>query len=198
MKRCEICGNYESDDQLICSRCESALGFPLSKEEEQEIRSMNDKFGKGLKAKSDPLYVSVSDKIAGVLALLGCAASIVYSIILRNMYELPPYLLLYVLAYGVVAVDAFYPNFFWILEKRTASRILDNAKITNPSAFYITRRRWWLWVGLLIITFMMLFFISFAKAYSYKKPDSTSEYVTQREYEAIFSEVMATWEPDAS
>lgn len=200
MKKCDHCKILHSDNRMFCTECSNKLGPKLSEEEEEKILKSNDEYIDNSISPIDPLHVSVSDKIVGSLSLLGCVASIVYQIIFWRNYDMPPFLLVFTFCYGLNALTAFFPQFFWELSKRKMSYSADNALDANPTNYYIISRRVGIWAALIFIMFMMLFVISIAEKYSYTQKTSTPEYEFKYEidYEPLMSKVMETWEYDTS
>ena len=116
MKICEKCRCQNADTRVFCVDCGATLGEKLSEAQEAIYQqNLNENIEK-MYNRTDPLYVSVFDKVVGILALLGCAASVVLPFIKPyTLSEENPYLWTFIL-FAVAAVDAWIPQLAWGLE----------------------------------------------------------------------------------
>lgn len=141
MKICEKCRCQNADTRVFCVDCGATLGEKLSEAQEaihqQELSENIEK----MYNRTDPLYVSVFDKVVGILALLGCVTAVVLPFFKPSTIPAEnPYLWAFVL-FALAAVDAFIPHLAWGLEKWRMSLRFNGADDLQPSDFYLIGRR---------------------------------------------------------
>ena len=141
MKICEKCRCQNADTRVFCVDCGATLGEKLSEEQELQIQESLSEKMENLYNGSDPLYVSLFDTIVGILALLGCVASIVFPFLWPyTMTGDHPYLWAF-LFFAIAAVDAFFPQLTWELEKLRLDLWVNGADDLEPSHLYLIGRR---------------------------------------------------------
>lgn len=141
MKICEKCRCQNADTRVFCVDCGATLGEKLSEAQEAiHQQQLNENIEK-MYNRTDPLYVSVFDKVVGILALLGCVASVVLPFFKPyTMSGDHPYLWAF-LFFACAAVDAFIPHLAWELEKLRLGFWADGADSLEPSNLYLIGRR---------------------------------------------------------
>lgn len=141
MKLCEKCRCENADTRVFCVDCGATLGEKLSDAQEAiHQENLSDNIEE-LCNRNDPLYVSPFDKIVGVVALLGCVASIVFPFLWPyTMTDDHPYLWAFIL-FACAALDAFIPHLAWGLEKLHVSLWADGAEDLQPGKAYLVGRR---------------------------------------------------------
>ncbi len=77
MKKCKKCGAIQSDDRTNCLDCGAILGKPLSEEEADAVEDQLDDKLDGMAERAQDFYVSVPDKIMGILCIVIAVASLV-------------------------------------------------------------------------------------------------------------------------
>ena len=77
MKKCKQCGALQNDDNSTCIDCGAVLGKALSEAEAAEINESLDNKLDGMSERTEDFYVSLRDKIMGVLSVIGIIAAIV-------------------------------------------------------------------------------------------------------------------------
>ena len=77
MKKCKNCGALQNDDNSTCIDCGAVLGKALSEAEAAEINESLDNKLDGMSERTEDFYVSLRDKIMGVLSVIGIIAAIV-------------------------------------------------------------------------------------------------------------------------
>ena len=77
MKKCKKCGTVQSNDRNICIECDSILGKPMTKNEEEISDAALDEKLNDMTERTDDFYVPLRDKIMGVLCILGIIESII-------------------------------------------------------------------------------------------------------------------------
>ena len=151
MKVCSKCGAQQTDKYVFCIDCGEKLGKAVSQREEAEIKEKTEKNLERLYNKSDPLYVSISDKITGVLAV---AAAIVAVILLAVFKSKSPSVgemgIIDVVLFLFCSVTALFPQILWELEKMRLSIIINEAEDATPSDFYFFTRRAVTYGGLIL------------------------------------------------
>ena len=141
MKICDKCRAQNADTRVFCLDCGTTLGEKLSDAQEAAYQDNLSDNIEALCNRNDPLYVSRFDKIVGVLALLGCAASVVLPFIRPyTMTDDHPYLWAF-LFFTLAALDAFVPQLAWGLEKLRISLWADGAEGLQPGRAYLVGRR---------------------------------------------------------
>ena len=77
MKKCKNCGALQNDDNSTCIDCGAVLGKALSEAEAAEINESLDNKLDGMSERTEDFYVSLRDKIMGVLSVIGIIAAII-------------------------------------------------------------------------------------------------------------------------
>lgn len=77
MKKCSKCGAIQNDDRTTCLDCGALLGKPLSEEEEGVVEEQLDDQLYAMSERAQDFYVSVPDKILGILCIVIAIASLV-------------------------------------------------------------------------------------------------------------------------
>ena len=77
MKKCPKCGAVLNDSRQTCVDCGTLLGKPLDEREEAALAEQLDEKLDGMSAKTEDFYVSLRDKLLGVVAALGIVAAFV-------------------------------------------------------------------------------------------------------------------------
>ena len=141
MKLCEKCHAQNADTRVFCVDCGATLGEKLSDAQEAIYQQeLNENIEK-MYNRTDPLYVSLFDKVVGVLSLLGCVASVVLPFFKPyTMSGDHPYLWAF-LFFACAAADAFFPQLAWGLEKLRLGIWANGADDLQPSNFYLVGRR---------------------------------------------------------
>lgn len=136
MKICGKCGAHNSDERFFCIDCNERLDDPISESEEKRIESDLSQSVEKLYNRTDPMAVTLFDKIFG----WGCIAGIIvlavmFFIALFTDRELKNYLMgfLFLIA---GALDAFVPQISWSLEKLSLSFTIKNSDDAEPSDYY--------------------------------------------------------------
>lgn len=121
--------------------CGATLGEKLTDAQEQLIHeNLSDNIEK-MYNKTDPLYVSLLDKILGGIAVIGGVASLVCPFLRpAPASDDNPYLLAFVL-FAIAALDAFIPQLAWGLEKLRLGLWVNGGDDLQPSGFYLVGRR---------------------------------------------------------
>ena len=143
MKICGKCGAQQSDKRNNCIDCGNALGKPLSESELREVESeIRYKIDRSYNA-SDPLYVSLADKIIGILSVVGFVITIIF---VKDYAELFFTLLLFIFC----AINSLIPKINWTLEKIRLHFLIHNADDAHPSDLYFIMRKITLWTSFFI------------------------------------------------
>ncbi len=108
MKVCKKCGAPQSDKRLVCIDCGEKLPDRLSVKEERSHRrdleaDMNDAV--------DPFRLSSSDKVAGVISIIGIIASVVTMIVSQSPFAIYGFMSIIMFAFS--AVMALAPRVLW-------------------------------------------------------------------------------------
>lgn len=141
MKLCDKCGAHNSDTRVFCIDCGETLGDKLSDAQEQQLQENLSDNIENMYNKTDPLYVSLYDKIVGSVALLGGVVSLVCPFIQPPpVTDDNPYLWA-LLCFALAALDAFIPHLAWGLEKMRLNMWANGAEDLEPSYFYLVGRR---------------------------------------------------------
>ena len=141
MKLCEKCRCENADTRVFCVDCGATLGEKLSDAQEAEYQLLLSENIEDMYNRNDPLHVNLFDKIVGVIALLGCVASIVFPFLWPyTLSEDHPYLWAFIFC-ALAALDALIPHLAWGLEKLRMGIWADGADDLQPSNFYLVGRR---------------------------------------------------------
>ena len=162
MKICEKCGAHNSDERSFCVDCNEKLGDKLSELQEKRLKNDLSEKIEGLYNKKDPLYVSRSDKIIGVLSLLGVLCSLVLMIIGKITERDFQIMWVGIVFFLLTSIEALMPRVTWELEKMRLSFTINGADDAEPSDFYIYCRKAAIIisaaVGIVILVFNILDF----------------------------------------
>ncbi len=77
MKKCQKCGAIQNDDRTNCLDCGALLGKPLSEAEADAVEDRLDDQLYAMSERAQDFYVSVPDKIMGILCIVIAVASLV-------------------------------------------------------------------------------------------------------------------------
>lgn len=78
MKLCKKCGAHQKDTRIFCIDCGESLGDSLPQDEMQKLESTIEKQIDQLYNRTDPFYISASDKVLAWISLAGfCLAWII-------------------------------------------------------------------------------------------------------------------------
>ncbi|MBQ9717817.1 MAG: hypothetical protein IJV76_07470 [Clostridia bacterium] len=77
MKKCKKCGAVQSDERSVCIDCGTLLGRPMSEAEEAQAEAALDDRLDGMAERAQDFYVSVPEKVMGILCILGVIAAVV-------------------------------------------------------------------------------------------------------------------------
>ncbi len=77
MKKCKTCGALQRDDRTTCVDCGSVLGKPMTDAEEETLHSALDDALDGMAERAQDFYVSLPEKIMGILCIIGAAAVLI-------------------------------------------------------------------------------------------------------------------------
>jgi hypothetical protein len=142
IKVCYKCGAQQTDSRFFCVDCNTKLGGAVSKEEAEHHEKKTKAMLEKLYNKSDPLYVSLLDKIIGFASIAGLLTAIVFSVIYRaNLPVVGVEMLAVYILFLCTAVNALLPGILWSLEKIRISRYYRNADDIEPSGFYKIGRK---------------------------------------------------------
>ena len=149
MKICRKCGAEQKDSRLYCIDCGARLGKRLTaEEEEQEVQKLDQKI-EGLYNRTDALYVSRLDRICGGIDVAGSAVLLIllvlYSVgifpVGRQFPEALAFALTGIFFFLAGALEAFFPQITWALERFRLSFWINGADDAEPSDFYFAARR---------------------------------------------------------
>ena len=143
MKVCDKCHAQNADTRVFCVDCGATLGDALSPAQERTLRESLSADIEKMYDRTDPLHVSLLDKITGLLALIGCVATIVCPFFRpapESFSDGNPYLFAFIF-FTIAALDAFLPQLAWGLEKFRLSLWADGAGDLHPSQLYLVGRR---------------------------------------------------------
>ncbi len=141
MKICEKCGASNSDKRRFCIDCGEILGDKLSAAQEQQYRNKIGEQIENMYNKKDPLYVSLYDKIVGIISIIGvalCSVLVVMNFIIQKTRE---GLLMSIALFMVAGIEAFVPKFTWSIEKMRLGFYANGADELEPSELYVLGRR---------------------------------------------------------
>lgn len=155
MKICEKCGAFNSDDKMFCVDCNEKLSEKLSAVAEQKVRAELNEQIEEMYNKNDPLYVSLFDKVMGVIAVIGVVASLVFMLLISFTNQDFLLLLYALIFFAFSVVDALVPKIAWELEKlRLSFRIMGTDGL-EPSVFYIIGRKIGIVAGIVLGAIML-------------------------------------------
>jgi hypothetical protein len=151
MKVCPKCGTPQSDNRFLCIDCGEKLGKPVSQNEEADMKRKTEKTLDRLYNKSDPLYVSMADKIIGAL---GFAGMIVVVILLTVFKSHTPDIwkvgAMNILLFLICSINALFPKVLWELEQIRMSALINEADDATPTDLYFIVRKAVTYVNLII------------------------------------------------
>lgn len=159
MKICEKCGAYNKDNKKFCIDCGESLGEKLSATEEEKIRKITGEKMEKLYNKKDPLYVSLFDKIMGVISSVGLVTTIIFIAVCWYKSMQCPFLLYAVVFFALAVLDAFVPRIAWSFEKFRIGFSANGADELEPGVFYLWSRR--IGIALFTVIGFIMFFASF-------------------------------------
>ena len=143
MKICEKCRCQNTDTRVFCIDCGATLGEKLSDAQEAIYEQQLDESIEKMYNRNDPLYVSVFDIVVGILALIGCAAAVIFPFFKPApdfVYGEHPYIWAFV-CFAIAALDALLPQLAWSLETWRLNLWADGADDLQPSQLYLIGRR---------------------------------------------------------
>ncbi len=110
MKKCQKCGAIQNDDRTNCLDCGALLGKPLSEAEADAVEDRLDDQLYAMSERAQDFFVSVPDKIMGILCIVIAVASLVMlnlvSVSKANIEKQNPYANEHILAtYGNGAIS---------------------------------------------------------------------------------------------
>ncbi len=141
MKICEKCGASNSDARRFCIDCGEILGEKLSAFQEKQYR---DKIGEQIENmynKKDPLYVSLYDKIIGVISIIGVIVSLVFVVTNLIFGKSSEALMMSIVLFVLAVVEAFVPKFTWSIEKIRLGFYANGADELEPGQIYFWCRK---------------------------------------------------------
>ena len=77
MKKCKKCGAVQSDERTTCVDCGKMLGRPMTEAEEAQAEAALDDRLDGLAERAQDFYVSIPEKVMGILCIIGVIAAVV-------------------------------------------------------------------------------------------------------------------------
>ncbi len=77
MKKCKKCGAVQSDDRSTCVDCGTVLGRPMDEAEEAQAEAALDDRLDGLAERAQDFYVSIPEKVMGILCIIAVVAAVV-------------------------------------------------------------------------------------------------------------------------
>ena len=141
MKICNNCGAYNSDERMFCVDCNERLLDEIDAERQKEFKAKSDATIEKLFNKKDPLYVSLYDKIVGIVCIAVSVILIIlgFILMLKDRRTTVPFILSF---FGfAAAVDALVPRVGWELEKMRLGLRVNNVDDLTPSSFYLIGRK---------------------------------------------------------
>lgn len=76
MKKCKKCGAVQNDERTTCVDCGAMLGRPMTEAEEEQSEAELDDRLDGMAERTQDFYVSLPEKIMGILCILGVIAAV--------------------------------------------------------------------------------------------------------------------------
>lgn len=77
MKKCKKCGAVQNDERTTCVDCGTVLGRPMDEAEEAQAEAALDNRLDGLADRVQDFYVSIPQKVMGILSILAAVAAVV-------------------------------------------------------------------------------------------------------------------------
>ncbi len=155
MKVCANCNAVNSDNRFFCVDCGEKLDDALSENAQKRVEQAIDSNMENLYNDNDPLRVTLFDKIAGIMSIVGLV--LCFSLLFANAFIKADlkYLWLSVFLFILSAIEALFPKFLWHLEKLRLSFTISNSDDAEPSTFYrfcrITAILFELAIGIIIL-----------------------------------------------
>lgn len=141
MKICDKCGAHNSDNNFFCVDCTEKLNDPISSKEQANIENEIKNNIENLYNDTDPLAVTLFDKIIGAVCISGTfVLGIMFFIALFTNRDLNLYLIGF-LFFVFGALDALLPKITWTLEKLRLSFTISDPENAEPSDFYLFFRK---------------------------------------------------------
>lgn len=150
MKLCENCGAVQSDERYYCVDCKGKLSKSLSEKETDKIASHLDKVGNNYLDKLSSLRATKADRIIGFLSLAGASAVFVQMLIYKENIENTPESLIAFILFITCSLESLFPKLLWNLEKFRLSFLINSADSAEPSDFYLTMRKIFIYIGFII------------------------------------------------
>ena len=141
MKICSKCGAYNSDERNFCVDCGEKLGDKLSAVDEQQMCDNMDEKIEAMFNNNDPLYVSKSDKIFGLISLVGALCSLILIIIGKVTERSFDFLWFGIFFFLLAIIESFVPKLTWAFEKIRLSFTISDVDNAEPSEFYRVCRK---------------------------------------------------------
>lgn len=160
MKICSKCGAQQSDNRVFCIDCGEKLGKTISKDDEEKLeKRVKQKIDKMYKD-SDPLYVSLRDKIIGYSGLAVVVLTILLMIIFNDneyVFIAGLFSIMFLLA---SSINSLIPKIIWEFEKLRLSFTISSTDDIQPSDFYTYCRKFSVWlffiIGLLLFIYLII------------------------------------------
>lgn len=171
MKICGKCGAHNSDKNFFCVDCNEKLDDPISAKDEERIENSIDQRIEKLYDKTDPLAITIFDKIIGCVCILGIVTLVIlFFIALFKNRSLEVYYVGFVFfIFG--ALDALVPQITWTLEKLRLSFTISDPENAEPSQFYVIFRK----IGITICAVIGIIMISTAVFQLCQKAEAASD-----------------------
>ncbi len=161
MKICNKCGAHNSDNKIFCVDCNETLGEKLSVAEEQEISANISGTIEKMYNRTDPLYVSKSDKFMGVFSAIGAIVSLILIFVSIFTHLHVKLLLCAMFLFLIATVESLFPQVSWALEKIRLSFTAIGTDDLVPGNYYNICRKITVvaatvfGVGMLVLGFMI-------------------------------------------
>jgi len=140
MKICEHCGARQDDRRTTCIDCGETLGDSLDPREADRLRNETAAAVERMEQRSDPLHVTLSDRIGAVYG----GIAVVTALVLSGLWAERGLTELFVVSAFFSALGAcflLFPRILWGLEKIRLSFLIDGAQTAEPSVWYRMLRR---------------------------------------------------------
>ena len=140
MKICEHCGAQQEDRRTTFIDCGETLGAPIDSREAERLYGETAAAVDRLERQSDPLRVTLSDRIAALYGGLAAVTALVLSGLWADR-GLTGLFLASALFSALGACFLLFPRILWGLERIRLSFLIDSAETAEPSAWYRMMRR---------------------------------------------------------
>lgn len=140
MKVCEKCGTPQKDENFRCVECGAILGKPLSDEEEERAEDMISDYIDEHAARTDPFYVSRTDKILVAVNIVGLIAAVVMMLFRSNSSDTDCICFLFAVIFLLMAIDTAFPQIQWFFEKLRVE-MHYHVEHLEPSDLYLLGRK---------------------------------------------------------